>query len=108
MYVLCVHWCIKIHVHVHASNPEIHESLTPPPSPSTPTTHNAAAIERIIVGTQYAEIPLGIHIIRGENVVLFGEIDESRDPPAGLVLVSEADIKMAQKAEKEADKMKGL
>ena len=60
------------------------------------------------MGTQYAEVPLGIHLIRGENVVLFGEVDESREPPVGLQLVSEAEIKMQQKAEKEAEKMKGL
>lgn len=68
----------------------------------------AGARERIIVGTQYAEVPLGVHIIRGENVVLFGEVDEAREPPAGLQLVSESEIKMAQRAEKEADKMKGM
>lgn len=49
-----------------------------------------------------------MHVIRGENVVLLGEVDEARDPPEGLQLVTEADIKLAQKAEKEADKMKGL
>lgn len=66
------------------------------------------AKERIIVGTQYAEVSLGVELIRGENVVLFGEVDEAKEPPAGLQLVTEAEIKMAQKAEKEADKMKGL
>ncbi|GAB4817054.1 hypothetical protein N2152v2_004100 [Parachlorella kessleri] len=66
------------------------------------------ARERIIVGSQYGEIPLGLHILRGENVVLMGEIDEARDPPAGLTQVSEAEIKQAQKAEREAEKMKGL
>ncbi len=69
---------------------------------------SAEAKERIIVGTQYAEVPLGVELIRGENVVLFGEVDEAKEPPAGLQLVTEAEIKMAQKAEKEADKMKGL
>jgi hypothetical protein len=49
-----------------------------------------------------------VELIRGENVVLFGEVDEAKEPPAGLQLVTEAEIKMAQKAEKEADKMKGL
>jgi U6 snRNA-associated Sm-like protein LSm1 len=57
---------------------------------------------------QYADIPLGLHIVRGENVVLFGEVDEQKDPPAGLVQVSEAEIKQAQRAEKEAEKMKGM
>jgi U6 snRNA-associated Sm-like protein LSm1 len=66
------------------------------------------AKERIIVGTQYAEVPLGLHVVRGENVVLLGEVDEALEPPAGLTLVSEAEIKRAQKADKEAEKMKGL
>lgn len=65
------------------------------------------AKERIIVGSLYGEIPLGLHVLRGENVVLLGEIDEGRDPPPGLTKVSEEEIKRAQKAEKEAEKMKG-
>lgn len=68
---------------------------------------SAGAYERIIVGTQYAEVPLGVHIVRGENVVLFGEIDEIREPLKGLQLVSEAEIKQALRAEREADKLKG-
>lgn len=52
-------------------------------------------------------MPLGVHIVRGENVVLFGQVDESKEPPQGLQLVSEAEIKQAQKAEKEAEKLKG-
>ena len=36
------------------------------------------ALERIIVGTLFCEIPLGLYIIRGENVVLLGEIEPSR------------------------------
>ena len=38
-------------------------------------------IERIVVGSLYAEVPLGLYVVRGENVVLLGEIDETRDPP---------------------------
>lgn len=63
--------------------------------------------ERIIVGEQYAEIPLGLHVVRGENVVLLGELDAAREPPPGLQLVSEATIKQAQRAEREAEKLKG-
>lgn len=32
-------------------------------------------IERIHVGTKYGDIPRGIFVVRGENVVLLGEID---------------------------------
>jgi U6 snRNA-associated Sm-like protein LSm1 len=31
-------------------------------------------IERIFVGNQYFEKPIGLFIIRGENVLLFGQI----------------------------------
>lgn len=39
------------------------------------------ASERIIVGNLYAEKPLGLYVVRGENVVLLGEVDETKDPP---------------------------
>lgn len=42
------------------------------------------AVERIIVGTLYAEDPLGLYVVRGENVVLLGDIDAAHDPPAIL------------------------
>lgn len=64
------------------------------------------AVERIIVGTQYAEVPLGLYIVRGENVVLLGEIDPSKDPPVLLTHVPEDVIRRAIKAEKEQDKLK--
>lgn len=35
-------------------------------------------IERIHVGNEYGDIPRGIFIIRGENVVLLGEIVSKR------------------------------
>ena len=40
-----------------------------------------SAIERIVVGTLYAELRLGLYVVRGENVVLLGEIDDAKDPP---------------------------
>jgi len=64
------------------------------------------ATERIIVGNLYAEVPLGLYVVRGENVVLLGEIDEARDPPSLLTEVTEAEIRQAQKGEAEADKIK--
>mmetsp|Transcript_40429 Transcript_40429/g.103531 ORF Transcript_40429/g.103531 Transcript_40429/m.103531 type:complete len:135 (-) Transcript_40429:332-736(-) len=66
------------------------------------------AVERIIVGDQYGDIPLGLNVVRGENVVLLGEIDESRaEVPANLRRVSEAEIKLAQQAEKAEQEIKG-
>jgi U6 snRNA-associated Sm-like protein LSm1 len=64
------------------------------------------SIERIIVGEQYADIPLGLQLIRGENVVLLGEVDQDADAPAGLTRVAEHDIKQAQRAEKEQKQLK--
>ena len=32
------------------------------------------ACERVIVGEQYCDIPLGLYVIRGENVVLIGDL----------------------------------
>lgn len=31
-------------------------------------------MERIYVGHQYGDIPRGVYLIRGENVVLYGEV----------------------------------
>lgn len=52
------------------------------------------------------QVPLGLYIVRGENVVLLGEIDPSRDPPVLLTRVPEDVIRRAIKAEKEQDKLK--
>lgn len=64
------------------------------------------AVERIIVGKQYGEKALGLYVVRGENVVLLGEINDAADPPAILEKVSEAEIRQAQKAEREQEKLK--
>lgn len=64
------------------------------------------AVERIIVGQQYGESPLGLYVVRGENVVLLGEINDAADPPHILVKVSESEIRQAQKAEREQEKLK--
>ncbi|KAK9915365.1 hypothetical protein WJX75_008111 [Coccomyxa subellipsoidea] len=64
------------------------------------------AVERVIVGTLYAEDPLGLYVVRGENVVLLGDIDASQDPPAILQKVSLAEIRQIQRDEKEQEKIK--
>ncbi|GAB2220029.1 hypothetical protein Droror1_Dr00007671 [Drosera rotundifolia] len=67
------------------------------------------AYERVIVGDLYSDIPLGLYVIRGENVVLIGEVDlEREDLPPHMKRVSTAEIKRAQKAEREATDLKGL
>lgn len=52
------------------------------------------SVERIVVGQLYAEVALGLYVVRGENVVLLGEIDEARDPPAALRRVTHAEIQV--------------
>lgn len=37
------------------------------------------AVERIIVGSKFADAPLGLYVIRGENVVLLGQVVRGRD-----------------------------
>lgn len=38
-------------------------------------------VQRTIVNTFYADVYLGVMIIRGENILLFGAIDESKHNP---------------------------
>ena len=64
------------------------------------------AVERIIVGSSYSDIPLGLYIVRGENVVLMGEVDETKETE-GLTMVDNDEIKRAREAEKAAEKLKG-
>ncbi|KAL3222891.1 hypothetical protein MRX96_028322 [Rhipicephalus microplus] len=49
-------------------------------------------VERIHVGRQYGDIPRGVFVIRGDNVVLLGEIDEDKEKDADLEEVSVEDI----------------
>jgi len=66
------------------------------------------ALERIMVGELFCDLPLGLYIIRGENVVLIGELDlEKEELPSFMQRVSPAEIKQAQKAEKDATELKG-
>ncbi|XP_023515193.1 sm-like protein LSM1B isoform X2 [Cucurbita pepo subsp. pepo] len=64
--------------------------------------------ERVIVGDLYSDIPLGLYVIRGENVVLLGELNmEKEELPPHMTHVSAMEIKRAQKAEREATDLKG-
>merc|ERR1712051_860965 len=56
-------------------------------------------IERIHVGSEYGDIPRGIFIVRGENVVLLGEIDDEKEANMNLEEILEAQSR--QLAEKE-------
>jgi len=56
-------------------------------------------IERIHVGKKYGDLQRGIFIIRGENVVLLGEIDPALEDNGVLTKVSVNEILDAQRRE---------
>ena len=70
----------------------------------------SSTFERIYVNNKYADIQRGIYIIRGENVVLLGEVDLNMPPKVKLEQVSEKEILELQNLEKkkqeESDKSK--
>ena len=43
-------------------------------------------VERVFLGNRYGDIPQGVYIVRGENVVLLGEVDleQEDDVPPNL------------------------
>ncbi|KAF9970495.1 SM-like, degradation of cytoplasmic mRNAs and positively regulates transcription initiation [Actinomortierella ambigua] len=58
-------------------------------------------IERIYVGDAYGDIPRGIFIIRGENVVLLGEIDLDKEDESPLREVPVEEMLQIQREEME-------
>jgi U6 snRNA-associated Sm-like protein LSm1 len=62
-----------------------------------------AAVERIVVQDCFADVPFGIFVVRGENVMLLGEVDASKEAKlsATLNLVTEAEILRALAAQRE-------
>jgi U6 snRNA-associated Sm-like protein LSm1 len=65
------------------------------------------AVERIIVGAQYSDIPLGMYLLRGENLVLMGQLDPNHEAPPGMRLVAEPVIREALRAEREEARLRG-
>jgi len=67
-------------------------------------------IERIHVGDVYGDIPRGVFVVRGENVVLLGEIEEKEEVMSKLKKVRVEEIlekQAVQQAEKEeAEKLR--
>jgi U6 snRNA-associated Sm-like protein LSm1 len=65
-------------------------------------------VERVVVERSFADVPLGLYIVRGENVVLMGELaGEEWRQLAGHSRVSPEDITRAQKAERASQALKG-
>lgn len=52
-------------------------------------------VERLTVDNIYADVPIGIFVIRGENVMLLGEVDEEKELKVGesMTQVSEKEIR---------------
>jgi len=71
------------------------------------------AVERIHVNNMFGDIPRGIFVVRGENVVLLGEVDSEEDPkdqvrvPIETILAAQHKEQLA-KQEKEKLKIKAL
>ena len=59
------------------------------------------AFERICVGRHYADIPRGLYVIRGENVLFIGEIDYHQPLRVPLVEVSIEEILKLQREDLE-------
>lgn len=63
-------------------------------------------VERIHVGMEYGDIQRGVFVVRGDNVVLLGEIDAEREANLPLKQVSVDEILEAQHNEQEAKQEK--
>jgi len=66
------------------------------------------ACERVIVGDTFGDVPLGSYIVRGENLVLLGAVDEAESEagPPGLRRLSADEIRVAEMAEKQSNSLK--
>lgn len=49
--------------------------------------------ERVTIAKKYADIPLGLYIVRGDNIVLLGQLDLTKtEKETGLTEVSAEEI----------------
>ena len=55
-------------------------------------------IERIYVGNTFGDIPLGVFLVRGENVVLLGEVVRHRIEPHTHIATSHISITISRVA----------
>jgi U6 snRNA-associated Sm-like protein LSm1 len=67
-----------------------------------------SSYERVVVGKQFADVDLGVYLVRGENLVLMGRVDaEGERAPVGLVRAEMDAVRAAAKAEREEARLKG-
>ena len=67
------------------------------------------AEERVVVGKRFADVPLGLYVIRGENLVLLGQIDDAKEEVTVSTLlerVTVEEILQLKKEEAERQKLK--
>ncbi|CAI9115550.1 OLC1v1016474C1, partial [Oldenlandia corymbosa var. corymbosa] len=63
---------------------------------------------RVIAGNRYCDIPLGLYVIRGETLVLIGELGTDKEElPSHMTHVLPLEIRSAEKAERDASDPKG-
>jgi len=63
-------------------------------------------VERIVVEDKYGDLDVGLYIVRGENVVLMGEVDETRELSLKQVPVDEILLLSKLENEKEEERSK--
>ncbi|KAJ1661030.1 hypothetical protein IWQ61_000122 [Dispira simplex] len=59
------------------------------------------SVERIFVKDMYGDLDRGVFVIRGENVVLLGEIDHNKEDDLPLKQIPYAEVRRLQRAEAE-------
>ena len=64
------------------------------------------AVERIVVGKQYADVPLGLYVIRGENTVLIGAIDDAKEAHTTTEILTEVAVEEILSLKKAEDERK--
>lgn len=49
---------------------------------------------RVLLATtgKYCDIPLGLFLVRGDNLILLGEVDEDKEASQNLIKVSPAEL----------------
>ncbi len=71
-------------------------------------------IERVYVGNKYGDVPRGVYIVRGENVVLIGEVDFTLPVKVDMVKIGYEEIlelqqvELKKQAEAEKNKKRAL
>ncbi|TGZ79752.1 Sm-like ribonucleo protein [Ascodesmis nigricans] len=65
-----------------------------------------STVERLYCNGMYCDIPRGVFIVRGENVLLLGEIDLDREDEIPLRQASVQEVFAEQRREKAAEERK--